>query len=205
MTYCLTVSGELVRDRRAERRQETVAEIIEAAWVIAREQGLAAITIRDLGARVGMRGQSVYVYFPSKHAIYDAMFAAANAELVSRYQDPPPFADPVDELRWVTRIWVEFCIEDAARYQLLYQRLIPGFEPSPESYAIAITALEVLIRALRRLDVIERIEVDLWTAVFSGLVAQQLANEPGGRRWADLCDKATDMFLLYIRDHKEKL
>ncbi len=143
--------------------------------------------------------------FPSKHAIYDAMSAAANAELVSRYRDPPSFADPVDELRWVTRIWVEFCIEDAARYQLLYQRLIPGFVPSPESYAIAITALEVLIRAGRRLDVIARIEVDLWTAVFSGLLAQQLANEAGGRRWANLCDKATDMFLLYIRDHKEKL
>ncbi len=204
MSYCLTVSGELVRDRRAERRQETVAEIIEAAWVIAREQGLAAITMRDLGARVGMRGQSVYVYFPSKHAIYDAMFAAANAELVSRYQDPPSFADPVDELRWVTRTWVQFCIEDAARYQLLYQRVIPGFEPTPDSYSIATTAFEVLIRALRRVDVTERPEVDLWTAVFSGLVAQQLSNEPGGRRWADLGDKATDMFLLYIGDPKEK-
>ena len=32
-----------------------------------------------------MRAQSLYSYFPSKHAIYDAMFAQGNRELLDRY------------------------------------------------------------------------------------------------------------------------
>ena len=43
--------------------------------------------MRDLGARVGMRAQSLYSYFPSKHAIFDAMFAEANRELLRRFND----------------------------------------------------------------------------------------------------------------------
>ena len=33
------------------------------------------------------------------------------------------------------RLFVEFCTSDPVRYQLLFQRTIPDFEPSPESYA----------------------------------------------------------------------
>jgi hypothetical protein len=37
--------------------------------------------------------------------------------------------------------------------------------------------------------------VDAYTAVSIGLVAQQTANEPGGRRWLRLADEITDMYL----------
>src|SRR5262245_31752917 len=62
-------------DRRAARREAAKAEILDAAWALVREHGLAALSLRDLAARVGMRAPSLYQYFPSKHAIYDAMFA----------------------------------------------------------------------------------------------------------------------------------
>src|SRR3712207_9588699 len=86
------------RDRRAERADAIRREILDAAWALVREEGLAAPTMRGLGARVGMRAQSLYGYFPSKHAIYDAMFGEANRELVARWaeaaaagpQDPAP-------------------------------------------------------------------------------------------------------------------
>ena len=35
------------------------------------------------------------------------------------------------------RAFVDFALEDPARCELLFQRPIPGFEPSPESYAHA--------------------------------------------------------------------
>ena len=46
------------------------------------------------------------------------------------------------------RMFVEFCTEDPVRYQLLFQRTIPGFEPSPESFAIAVAGLEGVRRRL---------------------------------------------------------
>ena len=40
--------------------------------------------------------------------------------------------------------------------------------------------------------------MDLWTAVVGGLVNQQLANDPGGDRWARLIDRTVDMFLANV-------
>ena len=39
--------------------------------------------MRDLGEAVGMRAQSVYSYFPSKDAIYDAMFRQGYEEFLA--------------------------------------------------------------------------------------------------------------------------
>jgi AcrR family transcriptional regulator len=47
-------------DRVAERRKATRAEILEAAWKLAQEKGLADFTLRDLAERVGMRAPSLY-------------------------------------------------------------------------------------------------------------------------------------------------
>jgi AcrR family transcriptional regulator len=87
VVYWLTVSGKPNNDRKARRRQETSDEIVAAAWEQVREHGLAGLSMRDLGARVGMRAQSLYSYFASKHEIYDAMFARGNQELLERMVD----------------------------------------------------------------------------------------------------------------------
>src|SRR5207302_896759 len=62
-----------LRDRRAERYTATRREILDAAWELVRAGGLASLTMRDLGTRVGMRAQSLYAYFPAKYAISAAM------------------------------------------------------------------------------------------------------------------------------------
>jgi hypothetical protein len=38
-------------------------------------------------------------------------------------------------------------------------------------------------------------QADVWTALVSGLVAQQVSNDPGGDRWRRLIDPAVDMFV----------
>ncbi|MDQ3681216.1 MAG: TetR/AcrR family transcriptional regulator [Actinomycetota bacterium] len=192
------VSVEPVRDRRAERRESTKAEILEAAWAIVRADGLTALSLRDLARKVGMQAPSLYQYFDSKHAIYDAMFLQGNQALAQRLSGLEGTGDPVEELRLRARALVEFSVEDPARYQLLFQRTIPGFEPSPDSYGLAVELLQrarVLLTAAGLQD--ER-ALDLWTAVVAGLAAQQLANDPGGTRWVRLVDEAVDMFFTHM-------
>lgn len=186
------------RDRRAERRAATRAEILDAAWTLAHEHGLAGISLRDLGAAVGMRAQSLYSYFDAKFAIYDAMFAAGNRELLDRYATADRTDDPIEDLHKGARIFFDFCVEDPARYQLLFQRTIPGFEPSPESYALAEELLATTADALDRAGVPAR-GLDLWTAVITGMVDQQISNDPGGDRWSDRLDEAIDMVLEHVR------
>jgi AcrR family transcriptional regulator len=193
------MSGTAV-DRRTRRRELTRHEILDAAWELARESGLAGLTMRDLGARVGMRAQSLYSYFPSKHAIYDAMFAQGNRELLDRYRAmDAEHDDPHARLRRMLDIYLRFCAEDPVRHQLLHQRTIPGFEPGAESYGIAVEVLAAARAVLDACGVTSPRRLDIWTALSGGLAAQQNANEPGGTRWLRLADDAVDMFLNHYR------
>jgi len=187
----------VMRDRRAERYVATRREILDAAWDLVRANGLGALAMRDLGARVGMRAQSLYAYFPSKFAIYDAMFAESNRELLRRVNGLAATRDPIDALRARTKLFLAFCVEDPGRYQLLFQRTIPGFEPSPESYAPALDVLQTAREALLACGIGDPQAVDMWTGITAGLAAQQIANDPGGDRWSRLADEATDMFLAH--------
>ncbi|MDQ3659652.1 MAG: hypothetical protein M3454_01050, partial [Actinomycetota bacterium] len=45
--------------------------------------------------------------------------------------------EPLHDLKATGHFFVEFCTEDPVRYQLLFQRTIPGFEPSAESFALS--------------------------------------------------------------------
>jgi AcrR family transcriptional regulator len=183
------------RDRRAERRAATRRDILDAAWELVRTDGLASLAMRNLGARVGMRAQSLYAYFPSKHAIYDAMFAESNRQLLDRLANLRTAGEPVARLRRQARLFLDFCIEDPVRYQLLFQRTIPGFEPSPESYAPAIEVLDHGRRVLHECGIDDARAFDTWTALIAGLAAQQNSNEPGGDRWVRLLDEVIDMYL----------
>jgi AcrR family transcriptional regulator len=193
-----------VRDRRAERHTATRREILDAAWDLVRAEGLASLAMRDLGVRVGMRAQSIYVYFPSKYAIYDAMFADGNHELLQRLTHDAPACDPVERLRRSLRVFLDFCVEDPERYQLLFQRTIPRFEPSSESYAPAVEILDHVRPMLRECGITDPRAFDAWTGVTAGLAAQQNANEPGGERWVGLADEVTDMFLAHYQAAKHK-
>jgi AcrR family transcriptional regulator len=188
------------RDRRAERRSATRREILDEAWSLAREQGLATLSLRELAARVGMRAPSLYSYFESKAAIYDAMFGEGNAALLARIERLPRDGDGAEQLRRGAEAFVRFCIEDPTRYQLLFQRTIPGFEPSSASYAGAVSVLDAAREALADLGITAGEAVDLWTALLTGLVDQQLSNDPGGDRWLRLVPAAVEMFLSH---HKE--
>jgi AcrR family transcriptional regulator len=190
------------RDRRAERREATRAEILEAAWELAQEQGLAGLSLRDVAAKVGMRPPSLYWYFESKNAVYDAMFAEGNRELLSRMAVLDWPAEPRAMLRAMARAFVEFSAQDPPRAQLLFQRTIPDFEPSAESYALAVQVLHDARARVATAGVTEPAHFDLWTALVSGLGSQQLANDPGGDRWLALVDEAVDMFADHVLNRR---
>ena len=191
--------GPPVRDRRAERHAATRAEILEAAWEQVRTSGLAALSLRDLARTVGMQPPSLYSYFDSKNAIYDAMYAQGAQQFVDDQKASMPTPEnPLEALKAVLHFFVEFCAADVARYQLLFQRTIPGFEPSPASFKISQDNLAELGELLARCGVRDPETLDLFTALGTGLTDQQLSNDPGGDRWIRLIDDAAEMFHEHI-------
>jgi AcrR family transcriptional regulator len=184
------------RDRIAERREATRREILDAAWAVAREKGVAAFTLKDVAERVGMRPPSLYSHFASKNAIYDAMFGQAWTgclEAMTEASRRQP-AEPRARLAWMARSYLDFAVDDLARNQLMNVRISSDFEPSPEAYAPSVATFELGRSAMAEIGIRDDADVDLFTALVGGLVDAQLANDPGGRRYARLLDRAVAMY-----------
>jgi AcrR family transcriptional regulator len=186
-------------DWREGRRRSAHDAIIDAAWSLVSEEGLAGLTLRDLAQRAGITAPTVYAYFDSKNAIYDAMFGRAATELAERLAEPFDCDEPREVLVASARRFSHFCTESSARYQLLFQRSIPGFEPSPESYAPAVRALANAQEWLALNGITEPRHIDMWTALIIGLIDQQFSNDPGGDRWTRLIDESVAMFLTHCQ------
>ena len=184
------------RDRRTERREAIRAEILEAAWQVAREKGLAGVTLREVATRVGMQPPSLYSHFASKNAIYDAMFAQAWSEYEQAYLaasgDSP--ASPRERLLRRSLVFFDFAVADLARTQLMNQRTIPGFEPSDEAFAPSVRVVERAVAELAEVGVTDRGDVEILFSILGGLADQQLANDPGGDSRRKLLERAVGLW-----------
>ena len=183
-------------DRRARRREQTRREILDAAWEVARTHGLTALTLREVAGRVGMRAPSLYSHFDSKHAIYDAMFGEAWTAYETAVT-PLRRALPGDlraAAHAVARSFFDFAVAEPVGYQLMNQRVIPGFEPTPESYAPAVRVLALGHEVMAERGLADPDDFTILIATVGGLVDQQLANDPGGDRFAGLLPRAVDVW-----------
>ncbi|MEV0270294.1 TetR/AcrR family transcriptional regulator C-terminal domain-containing protein [Hamadaea sp. NPDC050747] len=81
----------LWRDRPAPRTQPgpkralSLAEIVRVATEIADRDGLAGLSMRAVGERLGRTAMSLYTYVPGKNELVDVMYDGAHAELPVAY------------------------------------------------------------------------------------------------------------------------
>jgi AcrR family transcriptional regulator len=187
------VVGTPKRDRTLERREATRAEILAAAWEAAHEASLATFTLREVAERVGMQPPSLYFHFPSKNAIYDAMFEQAWQGFLTHVRqrlDQLP-SEPRARLSAAAQEYFDYAVADLARHQLMDERTVPTFEPSPQAYA---PSVEVYALLLEHLPLPTQDDADIYSALIAGLVSQQLANDPEGQRWRRLLPRVISMF-----------
>ncbi|WP_405061257.1 TetR/AcrR family transcriptional regulator [Kribbella sp. NBC_01505] len=199
-------------DRRARRRQETIEEILTAAIELMEAEGVASLSLSAVARKLGIQPPSIYQYFPSKMAIYDALFHRG-AEFFRNSRLEACAAADTDDIRELDLIAVKafsrWCLENPVYSQLLFWRTVPGFEPSPEAFAPAQDALDDLRQHLQngvdrgqlRPEAATEEGLALYTSITAGLVSQQMANEPDASfedgRYVRLLPTVLDMFYQY--------
>ena len=89
--------------RRAEARPE---EILEAALAEFNERGFEAARMEDIGKRAGLSKAGVYLYFPSKMALLEALIEARVSPLATQAQTLAQAGkdDPLAALRLLARV-----------------------------------------------------------------------------------------------------
>jgi AcrR family transcriptional regulator len=185
----------MVEDVRSRRRQQTRDEILDAAWELARRDGIAAISLRELAANVGMRAPSLYTYFASKNDLYDAMYARGMQEFAMELEQATGGRTPLVALQRRATTFVRVAAADSLRYELLFQRPVPGFAPSQPSLDFALRHFATTREIARAAGLRSQEAFDLFVATTRGLVEMQISNEPGGDRWVKLVPRAVAMMV----------
>jgi AcrR family transcriptional regulator len=181
-------------DRRHRRREETIREIVDVAIELMGEHGAAGLSLGDVARRMGIRTPSLYGYFDSKNALYDAVFergwrelGETVAPLMSVPSQPRAEADTLAAIALEAASgFARWGVEHPAYAQLMFWRPVPGYEPAEAAYAPAVEVFAVGRAAFERLreQGLFRGDVDIdevfrqWTVLIAGVVSQQLSNAP---------------------------
>jgi len=174
-------------DRRARRRQQTIDEILDVAIEVMAEEGVAGLSLSEVARRMGIQPPSLYKYFPSKLALYDALFQRGARENLAVFraavaQAEPGWAALLAGIEAIMRLGLDHQVVA----QLLNWRPVPGFEPSSAAFAPSIQFIEDVRRLLQ--VAVERGELHpdaaseegtaLLSVLVTGVMSQQLANQP---------------------------
>jgi AcrR family transcriptional regulator len=172
------------------RRAQAERDILDAAWAEMAREGVAALSVREVARSIGIRQQSLTYYFPTKHALLDALFADGFADLRRCFDELPPAADPEQGVVDVAVAFVDHVVARPAGYHLMFQGTVPGFQPSEESHRTALAVLRELIERLAAAGITEPEDVALVRSMMSGIVAEQIANDPGGQLFTQQTERA---------------
>ena len=174
------------QERRLRNRQEVIEAILTAAREIMRRDGVAALNLNEVARLVGMQTPSLYKYFSSKFALYDALFRMGVRLFRESEEQIWGGSQPIWER---IQIWFETRLllaqEHADLYNLVFDNPVPGFVPSEESLQQSskirlpgVQAIRVAIDAGSMASPMPAERVfDLLLAMRRGIIAEHLGKE----------------------------
>ena len=84
---------------RETKKQQTRRAIADAALPLFLEHGFDQVTVTEVARRVGVSGQTVFNYFPTKEDLFFDLQAEAEDELARVVRERPPAGCPVEAVR----------------------------------------------------------------------------------------------------------
>ena len=111
--------------KRERNRQEKRERILESAFAVFAERGFEPVTVAEVAKRAGVSRATVFVYFPSKHALVDAI----TGEVMAYYQGMLDRALELAETPVPTLI------------RALFDQMAEGIEPYREDVQRAVMSL----------------------------------------------------------------
>lgn len=181
----MTASGP--GDRRARRRQETIDEILTIAEQVMGEEGVNGLSLSEVARRLGVKPPSIYKYFDSLMAIYDALFERGQQAHLEVMRSAMTRAEPgLDALFAGLEACCRWALAHPATAQLLFWRPVPSFEPTPEAMAPSVEMVQLQRQALADAATTGQLgpgadsdeALYITSVLVSGVVGQAMANDP---------------------------
>ncbi|GHG45119.1 TetR/AcrR family transcriptional regulator [Streptomyces hydrogenans] len=116
------------------------AAFLDCAISLLVAEGPAALTMRRLASDVGSSTKVLYTMFGGKEGLVDALYREGFVRLRRTQEQVPRGEDPLAYLIELGRVYRESALAAPGYYRLMFERPVPGFQPSAEALAVAETA-----------------------------------------------------------------
>ncbi len=126
----------------------TLNERLGAATLqLLRDEVPTDLTVRRIAAAAGTTTMALYTGFGSRDGLLDVVYARGFEQLRERISPAALVADPADAVLQLLGAYRAFALANPGLYGLLFERVIPGFDPSPEARSAALDTTFGLLAA----------------------------------------------------------
>ena len=185
-----------VKERREREKSETRDKILDAARELFVTEGYEGVSMRKVADRIEYSPTAIYVHFADKTELFRELCHRDYARLAEVFQSSVISSDPVERLRQIGAIYMDFGIKYPNHYKFMFMTPHPPHEPddvdremmgNPEqdAYAFLKWAVQQAIDAGTFRDELQDAELisqTLWASVH-GVISLQIAK--GSDPWVD--------------------
>jgi len=202
-----------VKERREREKSETRDKILDAARELFVTEGYEGVSMRKVAEKIEYSPTAIYVHFADKNDLFRELCHEDYARLAQVFQSSSMSTDPIERLKQIGAIYMEFGLRNPNHYKFMFMTPHPPHEPdevdremmgNPEkdAYAFLKWAVQQAIDAgcfreeMRDAEVISQ---TLWASVH-GVISLQIAK--GCDAWVDwrpMKDRAEMMLDLTLR------
>ncbi|MDO5661113.1 MAG: WHG domain-containing protein [Brachybacterium sp.] len=130
---------------RADAKERTRTRLVEAARETVREQGAAALSLRDVARRAGVVPSAVYKHVDSRDALLTTLIVESYAALAEHLEsvaerDGAGWSASADGLR-------DWALSRRHEFYLLYGTPVPGYAAPQETVPLAARIVAVFLAA----------------------------------------------------------
>ena len=185
-----------VKERREREKSETRDKIVDAARELFVTEGYEGVSMRKVADKIEYSPTAIYVHFADKQELFRELCHRDYAQLAQVFQSSVISTDPIERLRQIGAIYIEFGTHYPNHYKFMFMTPHPPHEPddvdremmgNPErdAYAFLKWAVRQAIDAgsfRKEFNDAELISQTLWASVH-GVISLHIAK--GSDPWVE--------------------
>ncbi len=202
-----------VKERREREKSETREKILDAARELFISEGYEGVSMRKVAEKIEYSPTAIYVHFADKNELFHELCHQDYARLAEVFQSSVMLSDPIERLKQIGKIYVDFGTRYPNHYKFMFMTPHPALEPreddeeirgNPEAdaYAFLKWAVQQAIDARcfhEELKDPEIISQTLWAAVH-GVISLHIAKcKDAWVQWRPLAERTQMMLDVTLR------
>lgn len=202
-----------VKERREREKSETRDKILDAARELFVTEGYEGVSMRRVAEKIEYSPTAIYVHFADKEELFRELCHQDYARLAAVFQSSVMSSDPIERLRQIGAIYVDFGTRHPNHYKFMFMTPHPPHEPDEEdrqimgnpekdAYAFLRGAVQQAIDAgcfREEIRDAELVSQTLWASAH-GVISLNIAKcKDPWVEWRPLADRAQTMLDVTLR------